>query len=156
MSTLNMTEAAHILEESLLNAQSKDWSYGQFLHHILGYELRRREEKQQAKRMKWAAFPFIKSLEEFRLEEQQSLSKRHMEQLRELLWLEHLQSHPPRPPWGRQNSSVRRVRIGSVGARPSGQFCRDGHLGPSAKDTGHRTHISDPGKADSSVRSRDY
>src|SRR5690606_15010230 len=57
--------------------------------HILGYELRRREEKQQAKRMKWAAFPFIKSLEEFRLEEQQSLSKRHMEQLRELLWLEH-------------------------------------------------------------------
>ena len=35
MSTLNLTEAAHILEESLLDAQSKDWSYGQFLNHIL-------------------------------------------------------------------------------------------------------------------------
>ncbi|MBG9794825.1 ATP-binding protein [Paenibacillus dendritiformis] len=89
MGTLNMTEAAHILEESLLDAESKDWSCGQFLHHLLGHELRRREEKQRAKRMKWASFPFIKSLDDFRLEEQQSLSKRHMEQLRELLWLEH-------------------------------------------------------------------
>src|SRR5690606_35000383 len=89
MSALNLTEAAHILEESLLDAQTKDWSYGQFLHQILRHELRRREEKQQSKRLKWAAFPFVKSLDEFRLEEQQSLSKRHMEQLREMLWLEH-------------------------------------------------------------------
>jgi DNA replication protein DnaC len=89
MSALNLTEAAHILEESLLDAQTKDWSYGQFLHQILRHELRRREEKQRSKRLKWAAFPFVKSLDEFRLEEQQSLSKRHMEQLREMLWLEH-------------------------------------------------------------------
>ena len=89
MSTLNLTEAAHILEESLLDAQSKEWSYGQFLNHILKHELQRREEKQRAKRMKWASFPFVKTLDEFRLEEQQSLSKRHMEQLREMLWLEH-------------------------------------------------------------------
>lgn len=89
MSTLNLTEATHILEESLLDAQSKDWSCGQFLNHILKYELQRREEKQRAKRMKWASFPFVKTLDEFRLEEQQSLSKRHMEQLREMLWLEH-------------------------------------------------------------------
>lgn len=89
MSALNLTEAAHILEESLLDAQTKDWSCGQFLHHILRHEMRRREEKQRLKRLKWAAFPFVKSLDEFRLEEQQSLSKRHMEQLREMLWLEH-------------------------------------------------------------------
>lgn len=61
MSTLNLTEAAHILEESLLDAQSKDWSYGQFLNHILKYELQRREEKQRTKRMKWASFPFHKN-----------------------------------------------------------------------------------------------
>ncbi len=89
MNTLNMTEAAHILEESLLDAESKDWSCGQFLHHLLKHELRRREEKQRAKRMKWATFPFIKTLDDFRLDEQQSLGKRHMKQLRELLWLEH-------------------------------------------------------------------
>lgn len=89
MSSLNLTEAAHILEESLLDAQTKDWSCNQFLHHILRHELRRREEKQRLKRLKWAAFPFVKSLDEFRLAEQQSLTKRHMEQLREMLWLEH-------------------------------------------------------------------
>ena len=89
MKTLNLTEAAHILEESLLDAQAKDWSCGRFLQHLLRYELQKRDEKQRAKRMKWAAFPFIKSLDDFRLEEQQSLSKRQMEQLRGLLWLEH-------------------------------------------------------------------
>lgn len=89
MNTLNITEAAHILESSLLDAQAKQWSCGHFLHHLLKYEVQRREEKQRAKRMKWATFPFIKSLDDFRLEQQQSLSKRHMEQLREMLWLEH-------------------------------------------------------------------
>lgn len=89
MSALHLTEAAQILEESLMDAQTKDWSCGQFLHHILRHELQRREEKQRLKRLKWAAFPFMKSLDEFRLEEQQSLTKRQMEQLREMLWLEH-------------------------------------------------------------------
>ncbi len=89
LSALNLTEAANIVEESLLNAQSNDWSCSQFLHHLIEYELQRREEKQRARRLKWAAFPFVKTLDEFKLEEQQSLSKRQMEQLREMLWLEH-------------------------------------------------------------------
>lgn len=89
MNTLNMTEASRILENSLIDAHSKDWSCEYFLRHLLHYELQRREEKQRDKRMKWAAFPYMKSLDEFRLEEQQSLSKRQMQQLRGLLWLEH-------------------------------------------------------------------
>lgn len=89
MGTLNLTEAVHILEESLLDAQAKEWSCGHFLRHLLHHELRRREEKQRTKRVKWAMFPYLKTLDDFRIEEQQSLSKRHMEQLRELLWLEH-------------------------------------------------------------------
>ncbi len=89
LSALNLTEAASIVEEILLDAHSKDWSCSQFLHQLLEYELQRRDEKQRAKRLKWAAFPFIKTLDEFKLEEQPSLSKRQMEQLREMLWLEH-------------------------------------------------------------------
>lgn len=88
MKSLNMTEAAHVLEETLRDAESQEWSCGHFLSRLLHYEMHRREEKQRAKRMKWAAFPFIQSLDDFRLEEQQSLSKRQMEQLRELHWLE--------------------------------------------------------------------
>ena len=89
LSALNLTEAASIVEEILLDAHSKDWSCSQFLHQLLEYELQRRDEKQRAKRLKWAAFHFIKTLDEFKLEEQPSLSKRQMEQLREMLWLEH-------------------------------------------------------------------
>lgn len=88
MGGLNLTEAAQILEDSLHKAQAKDWTCGQFLQHLLKHEMTRREEKQQAKRLKWAAFPYIQRLDEFRLEEQQSLSKRQLTQLRELLWLE--------------------------------------------------------------------
>jgi DNA replication protein DnaC len=47
-----------------------------------------RQEKQLAKRYRWALLPEIKTLDEFNLEEQQSLSKRQLNQLRELLWLE--------------------------------------------------------------------
>ena len=89
MVTLNMTEAARILENTLLDAETKEWSYHDLLQHLLLHELQRREEKQKEKWMKWAAFPFVKSLDEFQLDEQQSLSKRQLKQLRELLWLEH-------------------------------------------------------------------
>lgn len=88
MNSLHLTEAARIVEESLREAESKQWTYRQFLQSIFQYELKRREEKQLAKRYKWASFPEIKTLEEFHLEEQQSLSKRQLQQLRELLWLE--------------------------------------------------------------------
>lgn len=54
MSGLNLTEAAQILEDSLHQAQTKDWTCGQFLQHLLKHEITRREEKQQAKRLKWA------------------------------------------------------------------------------------------------------
>ncbi|SDJ96873.1 ATP-binding protein, partial [Paenibacillus naphthalenovorans] len=85
---LNLTEAAQVIEQTLMDAESKEWTCRQFLGQLLRHELNRREEKQLAKRYRWALLPEIKTLEEFRLEEQQSLSKRQLSQLRELLWLE--------------------------------------------------------------------
>lgn len=89
MVTLKMTEAARILENALLGAETKEWSYHELLQTLLRHEIQRREEKQKEKWRKWAAFPFVKSLDEFQLDEQQSLSKRQLKQLREMLWLEH-------------------------------------------------------------------
>lgn len=60
------------------------------MNSILEYEQKRREEKLQEKRLKWAAFPFRKSLDEFNLDEQQSLSKKQLNQLKELTWIEQL------------------------------------------------------------------
>jgi DNA replication protein DnaC len=86
--TLKLSEAARIVDQSLMEAESKEWTCQQFLKHLLWQEIQRREEKQLAKRLKWAYFPEIKTLDEFHLEEQPSFSKRQMQQLRELLWLE--------------------------------------------------------------------
>lgn len=49
-----------------------------------------REEKLIERRMKWASFPFHKTLQDFNLEEQPSLSKRQFNQLIELNWIEQL------------------------------------------------------------------
>ncbi|UJF31240.1 IS21-like element helper ATPase IstB [Paenibacillus hexagrammi] len=85
---LNLTEAAQVIEQTLMEADSKEWTCRQFLQWLLQYEMNRREEKQLAKRFRWALFPEIKRLDDFMLEEQQSLSRRQFNQLRELLWLE--------------------------------------------------------------------
>ncbi|PTQ55241.1 MAG: Mobile element protein [Candidatus Carbobacillus altaicus] len=85
---LKLAEAARMVDQILMEAESKQWTCQQFLRHLLGHELHRREEKHLAKRLKRASSPEIKTLDEFHLEEQQSLSKRQIQQLRELLWLE--------------------------------------------------------------------
>ncbi len=71
-------------------AEVNDMTYLSFLNSILEYEQKRREGKLQEKRLKWAAFPFRKSLDEFNLDEQQSLSKKQLNQLKELTWIEQL------------------------------------------------------------------
>lgn len=88
MRVLKITETAKALDDFLLKAQAKDLSYQQFLSELISYELSKREEKQRDKWLKWAAFPEYKTLDEFNLAEQQSLSKKQLQHLRELLWVE--------------------------------------------------------------------
>lgn len=85
---LRMAETANELPKLLRNAEKQTWTYQEFLEEILRYELKRREQKNVEKRMKWAKFPYQKTLNEFNIEEQQSLSSRQLNQLRELNWLE--------------------------------------------------------------------
>lgn len=85
---LRMVETANELPALLRNAEKMSWTYQEFLQEVLIYELKRRDEKSIERRMKWAAFPYHKTLDEFHIEEQQSLSTRQLKQLRELNWLE--------------------------------------------------------------------
>ncbi|WP_019157277.1 IS21-like element helper ATPase IstB [Robertmurraya massiliosenegalensis] len=85
---LRMTEASDELPVLLRNAEKMSWTYQEFLQELLTYELKRREEKSVEKRLKWARFPYYKTLSEFIIEEQVSLSTRQLNQLRELNWLE--------------------------------------------------------------------
>lgn len=85
---LRMAETADELPTLLRNAEKSSWTYLEFLQELLGHELKCREKKNMEKRMKWAKFPYIKTLDEFNVEEQASLSTRQLNQLRELNWLE--------------------------------------------------------------------
>ncbi len=88
MRNLKISETAKVLDDFLLEAETKELSYQEFLHTLVNYELLRREEKQRDKWLKWAAFPEYKTLDKFDLAEQQSLSKKQLQQLKELVWVE--------------------------------------------------------------------
>ncbi|NLJ19116.1 IS21-like element helper ATPase IstB [Globicatella sulfidifaciens] len=90
LKTLRLSESAHYLPTLVQEAESNDMSYLSFLNSMLEYEQKRREEKLLERRLKWAAFPSHKTLDEFNLEEQQSLSKKQLNQLKELTWVEQL------------------------------------------------------------------
>ncbi|WP_054637874.1 ATP-binding protein, partial [Thalassobacillus sp. C254] len=85
---LRMAETSKRLPLFLREAEAQSWTYQEFLHELLTYEEKRREEKMIEKHLKWARFPYQKTLEEFDLAEQPSLSQRQLKQLQELSWLE--------------------------------------------------------------------
>ena len=90
MKTLRLTETANHLPALIREAEQKDSSFTQFLFDVAKYEQTRREEKQLEKRFKWATFPFQKTLEEFNLKEQKSLSNKQLNRLKDLTWIEQL------------------------------------------------------------------
>jgi DNA replication protein DnaC len=85
---LRMTETANELPIILRETEKNSLTYQEFLQKLLMHELKRRDEKNVEKRMKWAKFPYHKTLDEFNIEEQQCLTLRQLNQLRELNWLE--------------------------------------------------------------------
>lgn len=88
LKTVNLHHAAEALselvEQSIEQAQSRE----KFLEQILLKEIRSREKRKLEKRLKQACFPEYKTLDEFNLEEQQTLSQQQFNQLKELSWLE--------------------------------------------------------------------
>ena len=90
LKSLRMSESSQYLPTLVKEAEMHDKSYLGFLNSILEYEQKRREEKLLERRLKWAAFPSHKTLDEFNLDEQRSLSRKQLNQLKELTWIEQL------------------------------------------------------------------
>lgn len=85
---LRLSEIALELPILMREAEQQSWTYYEFLNHLLTFELTKREDKNKAKRLKWAKFPYHKTLEDYELTEQTSLTERQMKQLREMKWLD--------------------------------------------------------------------
>lgn len=88
LKTVNFHNAAGKIEELLNIPLNQSISYEEFLERILQCEIKGREEKRFERRLKHASFPEYKTLEEFDLNEQPSLSKKQFNQLKELSWIE--------------------------------------------------------------------
>lgn len=83
-----LSETAEELPQLLREAEKESWTYLEFLEAITSFELGKRESKSIERRIKWARFPYIKTLQEFRVEEQTALTSRQLTQLQEFSWLE--------------------------------------------------------------------
>ncbi|MDF2788614.1 MAG: ATP-binding protein [Neobacillus sp.] len=88
--SLRLSESSKELPAILAKAENEQVSYLSFLNALVEYERKKRDEKIMEKRLKLASFPCITPLEEFNLDEQESLSQKQFNQLKELAWVEQL------------------------------------------------------------------
>jgi DNA replication protein DnaC len=88
LKTVNLYNVAEQIEELINIPLEQSISYEKFLERLLQCEIKGREEKRFERRLKHASFPEYKTLDEFDLNEQPSLSKRQFNQLKELGWIE--------------------------------------------------------------------
>src|SRR5699024_2901638 len=90
LTSLRLGEAAERLPILLERTETNNETTATFLMNLLNHEQTRREEKKIERHFKWAMFPYAKTLDAFHLNEQQSMSKKQFNQLKELLWMEQL------------------------------------------------------------------
>ncbi|MBC9786769.1 ATP-binding protein, partial [Heliobacterium chlorum] len=69
-------------------AAKSEIPYLTFLEQVLTAEVTVRDEKNMESRLKQAGFPYIRTLEEFDFAFQASLSKRHIQQLTTMQWVD--------------------------------------------------------------------
>lgn len=86
---LRLAEVSLELPALMREAEQQSWTYHEFLNHLLTFELTKREEKSKLKRLKWANYPYHKTLEAYEISEQTSLTERQMKQLKEMNWSNH-------------------------------------------------------------------
>jgi len=88
LSGLLLTNAARSLETILEKAQAQDWTILKTLNILLCEERNARTDNARERRLKQANFPYLATIEEFDFGFQTSISKKQMNQLLELSWLE--------------------------------------------------------------------
>ncbi len=88
MKSLKIKDSAEVVDDILLSSSEQNLTYKEFLEKIVDHEIKYREEKDFQKRLKWAAFPEKKYLDDFDTGYQSSISQQELNQLKELVWLD--------------------------------------------------------------------
>lgn len=88
LSELHLTSIREHLDDFLDPAIKDDLSCLEFLHRVLKQEATARNAKSRDRRMKQAAFPYHKTIDEFDFGFQTSVTRRQIQQLLDMHWLE--------------------------------------------------------------------
>lgn len=84
---LDLKQAAALLDTRAQQAAREDWSYTDFLNHLLEDEVKARRQRSIETRTKMAGFPFTKRLEDFHFKEQPSIDRKQIKELASLGFL---------------------------------------------------------------------
>lgn len=88
--SLGLIHTKNELETLIHTAETEESSYVTFLQNVFGSEIRYRQDKAKEKRIKEAGFPYSKYLKDFDLSFCQSITKKQLNQLSELTWIDGL------------------------------------------------------------------
>lgn len=88
LDTLHLNHVAIELENRLEQARLEEWTPLQTLESLLQVELSKRVDVGRLRRIKMSNLPFHKTLDDFDFGFQTSISRRQMQQLAEMAWLE--------------------------------------------------------------------
>jgi DNA replication protein DnaC len=88
LTALRLSATSDELSNHLAKAKETQPAYVDFLHDVFQHEMQVRERRAYERRMTVATFPYIKTLDDFSLSEQKSLSKQQFNQLLSLDWID--------------------------------------------------------------------
>lgn len=86
--SLGLHNTKKTLDDLLAYAEQRQPSYSKFLEKIFTEEIKYKQQRALEQRIKNAGFPYIKTLDEFDLSFCKSISKKQLEQLAELNWID--------------------------------------------------------------------
>lgn len=86
--TLKLLNLKQCVDEIIEEADRKEITYKEFLFNILEGEINFKEKRREEKRLKDAGFPVLKRIEDFDFEFQKSISKKHINTLLEMDWID--------------------------------------------------------------------
>lgn len=87
-SSLGLTHTRDDLETIIHEAEKAQSSYVEFIQDVFGGEIKYRQNKAKEKRIKEAGFPYKKYLKDFDLNFCQSITRKQLNQLSELTWVD--------------------------------------------------------------------
>lgn len=87
-SSLGLIHTRDELETIIHEAEKVQSSYVEFIQDVLGGEIKYRQNKAKEKRIKEAGFPYKKYLKDFDLNFCQSITRKQLNQLSELTWVD--------------------------------------------------------------------